>query len=73
MPRQLELDSEAVALLDQATAAVNRLGGVGFLLPNPHPLIGSQRRAETVQTSHTFSVRTLKDQSLGDNQMGLYS
>lgn len=58
LPRQLDLDTEAVGLLDEATAAVNRLGGVGLLLPNPHLLIGPYLRIEAVQSSRIEGTQT---------------
>lgn len=58
LPRQLDLDAEAVGLLDDATAAVNRLGGVGLLLPNPHLLIGPHLRIEAVLSSRIEGTQT---------------
>ena len=58
LPRQLNLDTEAVGLLDEATAAVNRLGGVGLLLPNPHLLIGPHLRLEAVLSSRIEGTQT---------------
>ncbi len=58
LPRQLELDVETVGLLDDATAAVNRLGGVGLLLPNPHLLIGPHLRIEAVLSSRIEGTQT---------------
>ena len=58
LPRQLDLDAEAVGLLDEATAAVNRLGGVGLLLPNPHLLIGPHLRIEAVLSSRIEGTQT---------------
>ncbi len=58
LPRKLELDVDAVVLLDEATAAVNRLGGVGLLLPNPHLLIGPHLRIEAVLSSRIEGTQT---------------
>ena len=51
LPRRLDLPSEVVVLLDEATGAVHRLGGVGRLIPNPHLLIGPHLRLEAVLSS----------------------
>lgn len=51
VPRQLSLSDEVVKLLDEATGAVHRLGGVGRLIPNPHLLIGPHLRLEAVLSS----------------------
>ncbi len=58
LPRQIDIDTEAVGLLDEATAAVNRLGGVGLLLPNPHLLIGPHLRIEAVLSSRIEGTQT---------------
>ena len=58
LPRQLHLDAGAVGLLDEATAAVNRLGGVGLLLPNPHLLIAPYLRMEAVLSSRIEGTQT---------------
>lgn len=58
LPRQFDLDREAVGLLDEATAAVNRLGGVGLLLPNPLLLIGPHLRLEAVLSSRIEGTQT---------------
>lgn len=58
LPRQFDLDREAVGLLDEATAAVNRLGGVGLLLPNPLLLIGPHLRIEAVLSSRIEGTQT---------------
>ena len=58
LPRQVDFDAEAVGLLDAATAAVNRLGGVGLLLPNPHLLIGPHLRIEAVLSSRIEGTQT---------------
>ena len=58
LPRQLDLDAETVGLLDEATAAVNRLGGVGLLLPNPHLLIAPYLRIEAVLSSRIEGTQT---------------
>lgn len=58
LPRRLELPSEVVVLLDEATGAVNRLGGVGRLIPNPHLLIGPHLRLEAVLSSRIEGTKT---------------
>jgi hypothetical protein len=40
LPRHLDVPADLAVVLDEATGAVYRLGGVGRLLPNPHLLIG---------------------------------
>lgn len=51
LPRRVDLPSDVVKLLDEATGAVHRLGGVGRLLPNPHLLIGPHMRLEAILSS----------------------
>lgn len=58
LPRRLELPSEVVVLLDEATGAVHRLGGVGRLIPNPHLLIGPHLRLEAVLSSRIEGTKT---------------
>lgn len=58
IPRRLPLSDEAVKLLDEATGAVHRLGGVGRLLPNPHLLIGPHVRLEAVLSSRIEGTKT---------------
>ncbi|MDE0268348.1 MAG: Fic family protein [Acidimicrobiaceae bacterium] len=58
LPHRIDLDNETVRLLDQATAAVNRLGGVGLLLPNPRLLIGPYLRIEAVLSSRIEGTQT---------------
>ena len=57
LPRQMDLPQEIVTLLDEATGAVHRLGGLGRLLPNPHLLIGPHLRLEAVQSSRIEGTR----------------
>ncbi len=45
-------------LLDEATGAVHRLGGVGRLVPNPHLLIRPHVRLEAVLSSRIEGTRT---------------
>ena len=47
-----------VMLLDEATGAVNRLGGLGVLIPNPHLLIGPYLRIEAVLSSRIEGTKT---------------
>nr|MBA2497743.1 Fic family protein [Acidimicrobiia bacterium] len=58
LPRRQHLPHEVVSLLDEATGAVHRLGGVGRLLPNPHLLIGPHLRLEAVLSSRIEGTRT---------------
>jgi Fic family protein len=58
LPRRLDLPSELVVLLDEATGAVHRLGGVGRLIPNPHLLIGPHLRLEAVLSSRIEGTKT---------------
>ena len=57
-PRRLSLSDEVVKLLDEATGAVHRLGGVGRLIPNPHLLIGPPLRLEAVLSSRIEGTKT---------------
>lgn len=56
--RGLDLSQDTVKLLDEATGAVYRLGGVGRLLPNPHLLIGPHLRLEAVLSSRIEGTKT---------------
>ncbi len=58
LPRRCDLPHEVVNLLDEATGAVHRLGGVGRLLPNPHLLIGPHLRLEAVLSSRIEGTKT---------------
>lgn len=58
LPRRIDLPSDVVGLLDEATGAVHRLGGVGRLLPNPHLLIGPHLRIEAVLSSRIEGTKT---------------
>lgn len=58
MPRQISLSDEVVKLLDEATAALHRLGDVGRLIPNPHLLIGPHLRLEAVLSSRIEGTKT---------------
>src|SRR5687767_11014009 len=58
LPRRLDLPSDLVKLLDEATGAVHRLGGVGRLIPNPHLLIGPHLRLEAVLSSRIEGTQT---------------
>ena len=57
-PRRISLSDEAVKLLDEATGAAHRLGGVGRLIPNPHLLIGPHLRLEAVLSSRIEGTKT---------------
>jgi Fic family protein len=58
LPRRFDLPQEIVTLLDEATGAVHRLGGVGRLIPNPHLLIGPHLRLEAVLSSRIEGTKT---------------
>lgn len=58
LPRRLPLSDDVVKLLDDATGAVHRLGGVGRLIPNPHLLIGPHLRLEAVLSSRIEGTKT---------------
>ncbi len=64
LPRRMDLPQEIVTLLDEATGAVHRLGGVGRLIPNPHLLIGPHLRIEAVLSSRIEGTRTDVNQLL---------
>lgn len=58
VPRQVNLPQDVMVLLDEATGAVHRLGGVGRLIPNPHLLIGPHLRLEAVLSSRIEGTKT---------------
>ena len=58
LPRRVPLSAELLVLLDEATGAVHRLGGVGRLVPNPHLLIGPHLRLEAVLSSRIEGTKT---------------
>lgn len=58
LPRRFDLPQEVVTLLDEATGAVHRLGGLGRLIPNPHVLIGPHLRLEAVLSSRIEGTKT---------------
>lgn len=58
LPRRVQLSDELALLLDEATGAIGRLGGVGRLLPNPHLLIGPHLRLEAVLSSRIEGTKT---------------
>ncbi|MEX2100858.1 MAG: Fic family protein [Acidimicrobiia bacterium] len=64
LPRRFVLPQEVVTLLDEATGAVYRLGGVGRLIPNPHLLIGPHLRLEAVLSSRIEGTKTNVEQLL---------
>jgi Fic family protein len=57
-PRRVDLPPDLLKLLDEATGAVHRLGGLGRLMPNPHLLIGPHLRLEAVLSSRIEGTRT---------------
>jgi Fic family protein len=58
LPRRVVLPPEILLLLDEATGAVHRLGGVGRLIPNPHLLIRPHLRLEAVLSSRIEGTET---------------
>ena len=58
LPRRFDLPGEIAKDLDKATGAINRLGGVGLLLPNPYLLIGPHLRIEAVLSSRIEGTGT---------------
>ena len=58
VPRRVQLPSDVMVLLDEATGAVHRLGGVGRLIPNRHLLIGPHLRLEAVLSSRIEGTET---------------
>jgi Fic family protein len=58
VPRRVRLPPHVMVLLDEATGAVHRVGGVGRLIPNPHLLIGPHLRLEAVLSSRIEGTRT---------------
>lgn len=58
LPRTIDLPADVLKLLDEATGAVHRLGGIGRLIPNPHILIGPHVRLEAVLSSRIEGTRT---------------
>lgn len=58
VPRRFSLPHDVMVLLDEATGAVHRLGGVGRLIPNPHLLIGPHLRLEAVLSSRIEGTKT---------------
>jgi Fic family protein len=58
LPRRLDLPSDVVKLMEEATGAVHRLGGVGRLIPNPHLLIEPHQRLEAVLSSRIEGTKT---------------
>jgi Fic family protein len=51
IPRTIEYSPELVGLLDDATAALNRLGGAGRFIPNAQLLAAPHMRLEAVASS----------------------
>jgi Fic family protein len=58
LPRHLDLPLDVVKLLDDATGAVHRLGGLGRLVPNPHLLMAPHVRLEAVLSSRIEGTQT---------------
>jgi len=58
LPRQVDLTSDLLGLLEQATGALHRLGGIGSLLPNPDLLIVPYVRLEAVLSSRIEGTRS---------------
>lgn len=57
LPPALELSWELVSRLSAAERAISQLAGVGRILPNPHLLIGSFIRRESVLSSRIEGTR----------------
>lgn len=57
-PRSLELSSEAIALLDEASNRLGILSGIGRRLPNPQLLVGPSLRREAVLSSRIEGTQT---------------
>lgn len=51
LPREISLSPSIILELEEATAGLHRLAGVGRLLPNPELLIGPHLRLEAVLSS----------------------
>lgn len=58
LPRSVRLPPDLAVLLDEATGAVHRLGGVGRLIPNPHLLMTPHLRIEAVLSSRIEGTKT---------------
>ena len=58
LPRHVDLTPELLNLLEQATGALHRLGGIGSLLPNPDLLIVPHVRLEAVLSSRIEGTRS---------------
>lgn len=57
-PRQLQLSSEAIGLLDEASHALGVLAGIGRLVRNPRLLISPYLRREAVLSSRIEGTQT---------------
>ncbi len=70
--RNVDYTDHIVGLLDEATGALHRLGGIGRLLPNPHLLIAPYVRLEAVLSSRIegtqSDVRDLLHFEAGDEE-----
>jgi len=64
LPSQFPLPQDLAAVLDEATGAVHRLGGVGRLIPNPRLLILPHLRLEAVLSSRIEGTETDVDELL---------
>ena len=58
LPRHVDLTPELLNLLERATGALHRLGGIGSLLPNPDLLIVPHVRLEAVLSSRIEGTRS---------------
>jgi Fic family protein len=58
LPRALPYSAATVRALDDATAALHRLAGVGRLIPNPALLMGPHVRLEAVLSSRIEGTRS---------------
>lgn len=58
LPRSVKYSDRSALLLDEATGALYRLGGVGRLIPNPTLLIGPHVRLEAVLSSRIEGTKS---------------
>jgi Fic family protein len=74
LPRAIDYSRATVHALDDATAALHRLAGVGRLLPNPTLLMGPHIRLEAVLSSRIEGTRSgvpdLLQFEIGDGAAG---
>jgi Fic family protein len=71
IPRTLELSSEAVYLLSEASLALGALAGVGGRLPNPHVLIQPYLRREAVASTRIEGTQSTLSEVLSAEAQSL--